>query len=392
MVPCVAGAQETRTAILERQRAEKRASLQPYEPGKLEKWMLWYEDADLKSRISPHNGFFVRYGFTNRPVGAGIGFGGGWRHDLLGDHARVELEGGVSFRNYRVLRADFSLPYLVNERVELGVRALHNHNPQEDFFGPGAASVVDDRVSFLADYMDVQGRALVRPRRWLEAGARVGRVGTSLDRGTDSRYPSIEERFGDLAAPGLIDEPDFTYGEVMAAVDYRDQRDNARDGGYYALFWRRYAESDVDRFNFRLVDARIQQFFPVFDKKRVFALQARAVAATPDEGHRVPFYFQPTLGGSTTLRSFTDYRFRDNAVLYFNAEYRWEAFSGMDMALFTDLGTVAPRFGDIALGDLKKAYGIGFRFNTYKAVFMRIDIATGGGEGVRTFFKFSKAF
>ena len=41
--------------------------------------------------------------------------------------------------------------------------------------------------------------------------------------------------------------------------------------------------------------------------------------------------------------------------------------------------------------ELKNAYGIGFRFNTYKSVLFRVDIGF-GGEGVQAFFKFSKAF
>jgi hypothetical protein len=32
------------------------------------------------------------------------------------------------------------------------------------------------------------------------------------------------------------------------------------------------------------------------------------------------------------------------------------------------------------------------RFNTYKAVFLRFDVAAGGREGVRFFMKFSGAF
>ena len=47
---------------------------------------------------------------------------------------------------------------------------------------------------------------------------------------------------------------------------------------------------------------------------------------------------------------------------------------------------------DLDLSDLTHAYGIGVRFNTYKNVFLRIDVATGAGEGVQYFFKFSKAF
>ena len=53
----------------------------------------------------------------------------------------------------------------------------------------------------------------------------------------------------------------------------------------------------------------------------------------------------PTLGGSTTLRGFSEFRFRDRNAFLINAEYRWEAFSGLDMALFGDWGDVATDVG-----------------------------------------------
>ena len=62
------------------------------------------------------------------------------------------------------------------------------------------------------------------------------------------------------------------------------------------------------------------------------------------------------------------------------------------MALFSDWGTVGSELEDISLSSLKNGYGIGFRFNTYKAVWLRIDIGLGGDEGTRYFFKWSKAF
>ena len=49
----------------------------------------------------------------------------------------------------------------------------------------------------------------------------------------------------------------------------------------------------------------------------------------------MPFY-SPTIGGSHSVRSLSDYRFRDDNIMFFNVEYRWEAFGGLDMALFTD--------------------------------------------------------
>jgi Omp85 superfamily domain len=394
LVSSPAVAQETREATLEQQRAEKAQTLHPYRPGKLEKWMLWFEDVDPIRKLAPHDGFYLQYGFRWKPVGGGVGVGGGWRHDLFNRNARLVLGAGISTRNYQMLMADFSLPYLVSNKVEVGGLVLYRHNPQEDYWGLGQNSLEDDRVSFKVDYHNFEGRAIVRPVPWLEAGTRIGRLDGTIGHGTDGRFPSIEERFTDATAPGLDAQPDYSYAEVFGAVDYRDQDDNARQGGFYSLSWREYSDLDFDRYSFRLVDLLLQQFFPIFDKKRVFAVQARLQSAATDNGagQQVPFYFKPTMGGSTSHRGFNDYRFRDDAVTYFNAEYRWEAFSGLDMALFSDWGTVAPNIGRLKLSQLQNAYGVGFRFNTYRTVLFRVDIGFGGGEGVKYFFKFSKAF
>jgi hypothetical protein len=392
LLPVLSSAQESREAVLEKQRADKANSLKPYEPGKLEKWMLWYEDKGLPERLAPHDGFYVGYGYNHKVVGSGFGVGLGYRHDLFDRLARIDVGGGISFRNYQMLTADFSLPYLAGERFEVGGNVVYQHHPQEDYFGLGMDTLSDNRVSFTADYTDYQARAIARPTPWLEAAARIGRVTGDVGPGHDKRYPSIEEVFTDPTAPGLDVQPDYGYLEFSGAVDYRDYPGNARAGGYYTARWRKYNDLDLDRYSFGQLDLLAQQFFPIWDKKRVFAAQVRLVATDPDSGQQVPFYFMPTVGGGNSLRSYGDYRFRDQNVLYFNVEYRWEAFSGLDMALFYDRGVVAPTLDDLDLGDAEDGYGIGFRFNTYKSVWLRLDIGFGGNEGVKYYFKFSRAF
>jgi outer membrane protein assembly factor BamA len=390
--PPAASSQDSRAATLEQQRAAKAAQVQPYQPGKIEKALLYVEREDPLRKISPYNGFFVQYGYTGRPVGAGIGASAGYRHDLFDRRARVLVEGGATLRGYRMVRGDFSLPYLARDRVELGLEAGDWHNPQEDFFGLGPGSLEADRVNFLYDRRDVQGRAILKPVRSFQTGVRYGRLNTSIGSGTDKRYPSLEQRFGDPEAPGVTDQPDFSYTDLFATADNRDQPGNPRAGGYYGLMWRRHSDRDFDKYSFRLFQADLQQFFPIFDKKRVFAVRGRVMTTAAGAGQTVPFYLRPTLGGSDSLRSVADYRFRDNNTLSINVEYRWEAFSGLDMALFTDWGKVTARAADLDFGDLQRAYGIGFRFNTYKAVFLRIDLAIAGPEAPRLFFKYSKAF
>ena len=385
-------AQSTRAEVIEQQRAEKATRLQTYRPGRIEKFILNAEEGKLRRLISPYNGFFGEYGYTYKPIGSGLGFGGGFRHDVLNRRARVLFEAGTTFRKYAMVRAAFEVPGLARGRLSVGAEGVYRHHTQDDYYGLGDASLRDDRVSFGYDDREFQGHASYAVKPWLNVGTRTGWLSPTLDSGADTRYPSIEQRFDDGTAPGLAAQPDYIYNEGFAEVDYRDEPGNARSGGYYSFAVRRYSDRNLNRYSFRAAQLLLQQFVPIFDKKRVFAFQLGVATANPDSGDQVPFYLQPTLGGSRTLRSESDYRYRDQNVLWLNAEYRWEAFSALDMALFTDWGNVAPRLSDLSFTDLKRAYGIGFRFNTAQAVFLRFDIAAGGNDGIRYFFKFSKAF
>ena len=393
LIPCRAvQAQTTRVELIEQQRAEKAARLEPYKPGRLEKFFLDAKEGKLRRMISPYNGFFAEYRLhlqadrighrirrrlpSRRAQSAGTGAGRS-RGQLQ------EIRDGARRGRGATLGARTPLS---------AARASTVITLRNDYYGLGDTSVKDERVSFGQDDREVQGHATYSLTTWLNVGARGGWLSPTIDEGRDTRYPSIEQIFDDSTAPGLAGQPDFTYTEGFAEVDYRDEPGNARSGGYYLFSMRRYNDRDLDRYSFRTTNLTLQQFVPLFDKKRVFAFQVGLATTNPGDGQQVPFYLQPTLGGSRTLRSESDYRYRDQNVLWMNADYRWEAFSALDMALFTDWGNVAPEFSDLSFTDLKRAYGIGFRFNTAQAVFLRFDIAAGGNDGIRYFFKFSKAF
>jgi hypothetical protein len=390
-LPTTALPQTTRTEALEQQRSDRAKQLETYKPGRLEKLFLNADEGKLQRWIAPHNGFFAGYGYTYKPSGAGFALGGGFRHDLFDRRARVVFEAGESFRNYHMVRGDFSLPRLARGRLELGGEGVYRHQPQDDYYGPGPDSRSEDRVSFLYKDQEFQGRAIATLRPWLSAGTRVAHLAPKIRSGTDDRFPSIEEVFDDAAAPGLSEQPAFLYGEGFAEVDYRDETGHTRAGGHYSLTFRKYSDRDFDKYGFRSVDLVLQQYIPIFDKKRVFALQLAVAGTDANDGHQVPFYMQPTLGGGQTLRTSRDYRFRDTHAMWMNAEYRWEAFSALDMALFTDWGKVAPRFSDLDFSNLEHAYGIGFRVIAARTVIFRLDLAT-GSEGMRTVVKYSRVF
>ncbi len=106
----------------------------------------------------------------------------------------------------------------------------------------------------------------------------------------------------------------------------------------------------------------------------MLALRALTVLTDADTGNEVPFYYTPTLGGGDRLRGFREGRFTDRNSLLLTAEYRWEAWWPLDMALFVDVGRVAFDRSDL-LEDLEASYGIGFRFHNTEAVVFRLDLA-----------------
>ena len=175
---------------------------------------------------------------------------------------------------------------------------------------------------------------------------------------------------------------------MLLEIDSRDQPGNPRSGTYITLLGARYRDLDDFGYDFSRVGGEIQYYFPVFDKKRVFAVRGAFNRYDPAAGSAVPFYYMLPVGGKDSIRGFTDFRFRDLTAVLLNAEYRWEAFAGLDMALFYDLGDAAHDWDDLSFGDLKHSYGIGLRFNTYRSIFMRTEVAFGSGEGTRFFVAF----
>ena len=147
----------------------------------------------------------------------------------------------------------------------------------------------------------------------------------------------------------------------------------ARTGGLLSAAFTYYDDRDLGRHDFRKVELEAQQYLGFFNKRRVIALRARTELNFTNGDQTVPFYLKPWIGGPRELRGFRNYRFYDDNVLVLNAEYRWEAFSGLDMALFFDAGQVAAKKEDFALDRMETAAGFGFRFNIRNATFLRLD-------------------
>jgi hypothetical protein len=103
----------------------------------------------------------------------------------------------------------------------------------------------------------------------------------------------------------------------------------------------------------------------------------------------VPFYFQPTLGGSDingapSLSSYQDYRFRAPNILLLRESFEHSIWGPFGFTFMADQGKVAPTRGDVGFDHLKHSFGAGLtlRGGGLPAVFL--TFAWGGNEGTHT--------
>ena len=209
--------------------------------------------------------------------------------------------------------------------------------------------------------------------------------------GNNGDLPQTTELFSPRLTPGIDDQTDYLRGGFFVQYDYRDNPLGPRSGGNYVAKFTYYNDRERSMHDFRSLHLEAQQYFPFLNKRRVIALRTMVIMSFENPNQTVPFYIQPVLGGSNDLRGFRAYRFYDNNLILANAEYRWEAFSGLDMALFFDAGKVVPRRSQVNFHDLEASAGGGFRFNVQNSVFLRID-AGFSHEGAQIWLKFENVF
>nr|UXE44156.1 hypothetical protein Hi04_10k_c1170_00003 [uncultured bacterium] len=372
----------TRAQTQEQARRDKAGHLQQPTRSFLERALTQFKERRVMERFN--EGF---HGF--HPIVGGIRSGSG-----LAGGAYVETEGirssaQLSIKGYQKYEIKLNVPLPNGFFADL--RATHRNFPQERFYGIGQNSRKQDQTSFRLEDTNYVGRLGFSPATHIKAGVLAGWLQTNVGAGTYRRSPSIEKVFDSTDAPGLANQPDYLQAGAFFDMDYRDHPGNPRSGGLYTASWTTFQDRKLGLYDFGQYDAEVQQYFPFFNKRRVIVVRAKTTLTETADGQQVPFFMQPTLGGSEDLRGFREYRFRDRNMVVFNAEYRWEAFSGLDLAAFADAGQVAASAGDLHFGDFQTSYGAGFRFNTEKSVFLRMDLGF-SREGQRLFVKFGHAF
>jgi outer membrane protein assembly factor BamA len=378
----------TRAEEARRAREERAALPPPATTGKVEGFLNWLEREPLFS-LQPRDGFGVHIGIQN---GSGFALGPSWRtSNALGGALHMAAAGAASIAGDREITGNVALPRLAGGRLTLTLDVDATHLARELFYGTGMTSAPTDAVPFTLDQRRAAANATFSAGQWLQIS---GSAGTLNARTTDAQGASIaplSARFTPESAAGVgVDH--FRVVSLSAALDARDVPGNPRSGGGYVITLNRYFSALQRPSSFTQVDTEVEQHFSFWKRQRVVTLRAIASTAFTADGHAVPVYLQPALGGSRVLRGFVNGRFRDRSLLALQAEYGWDLSPLLSAVAFYETGAVGPALRTIVSRDFRRDYGIGFRFGSTRTVAFRTDVAFGSGEGMRLTMRFSHAF
>jgi hypothetical protein len=338
------------------------------------------------------DGFYPLFGGLY--TGAGwLSVGGGYRHGLISDRVLLDGSGMVSWRGYKLAQGRIELPLLLDGHVNVGAQVTWQDLMQVNYFGSGPDSSEASRSEYRIKTTDYVAYAGWRPRRWLSAGSRLGWMApptlSSPAGPFDRGYPDARAVFDDEPAFSLDRQPGYLHGDLSVVADTRDYPSHPMSGGFYRAAWAMFSDGNLDRYAFRRYEAEAFHALPIVRERFTVLAHAWTVASDAGPDQLLPAYMLPSLGGSSTLRSFSDFRFHDRHMLLASVESRMALFTHVDAAVFVDAGNVAPRFGDLDLA--KRSYGAGLRLHTHQATTARLDLAT-GSEGWRLIFSLNDPF
>jgi hypothetical protein len=387
----------TRAALLAAAREQKALEPKPVERSSVEKGLYWYDNQYLLSRVfGKWKGLHI--GGGGFPAGAGTKFGVAYDHAIGSEENpdranRLDVNGVASrsTRGYQRYGGGLTMRHIGGSALDARVWGQKFEFPQEDLFGIGQDSQKGDRTNYLHESTEVGSELRWSPATFVTFTGGLAYLQPTIGHGTDSRFPSTELRFAEATLPGLTAQPDFLRTDVGAAFELRDNPLHPHAGGRYAVTLSNYDDRDLGAYGFRSVTVDAQHYVPLPNKYRVVALHAAVVMTDAGAGQQVPFYYQPTLGGSQQLRGFREFRFRDQNSLVMSAEYRWEASWMLDAAVFVDAGKVAARRGDLNLRNLDTSYGVGLRVHSNSAFVARLDLAF-SREGFIPLLRFEHVF
>jgi hypothetical protein len=373
---------DTRASLVEQAQAQKSTQLHPYVPNKAEKY-LDYAQTMLTTGMHWHPYF------ENAYSGGGFTIGAGYRA-FVGSYSSVDLRGSITPSGYKRIEGEFLAPRLFNRQGTLSLIGGWREATQVGYYGLGMTGSKDDRANY--GFKQPYGAATFtfRPsRRPLVVRGSADASEWQQTPGSGDA-PSVETIYTPETLPGLGASITYLHSTATVGIDSRASAGYARRGGFYAVTVHDYSDRDGGH-GFTQTDYEALHHVPLLRETWVLSFRGAVTTTGTKDGEEIPFFMLPALGGGSSLRAYSSWRFRDRSSLELQAEWRVIVNRFLDTAVFFDAGKVTAHTRDLNLDGLRTDYGFGFRFHGPLSTPLRVDLAK-GGEGFHIVWAASAVF
>jgi len=367
--------------------------------------------------IAPGNGFgagpaFVTHWTPNENwrmnfnADAIVSANGSWRAGVYGKAVYTKISPGTTtVRSYPVIN-------VYAEAISLNKVAFYGLGPDtkrddQTFFG-----IRETIVGATVNY------PVFKPLNLSLHGEVNGRF-VDVRGNHDQSSPSIEQVHTEATAPGLSSQPAFAqFGEGVRVRPVLFD-DHLRLN--YSVNYQQYVAGD-SQFSFQRLTVDLSHQIPLSrttrtllprdhngpddcsssatsstsdcpsvtrDREGSIGLRMLLIESYTSSGHVVPFYFQPTLGGSdingkSSLASFQDYRFRAPNLLLFQGNIEHSIYGPLGVTFMAETGRVALRRSDLEFEHLVHSYSAGLTLRAGGFPMVYLTYSWGSGEGTHT--------
>ena len=300
------------------------------------------------------------------------------------------------------------------------------------YFGLGNNSTLADQSAFgLTE--TVAGVSAIKPVYELNAlrplnisllGEMNGRF-VGLRGNSNESIPSIETRYSDATAPGLLSQPAMVqFGEGIRLqpnlwgrlqLNYLggfQQFAASSDSHHSFMRWTTDLNHTVSLYGHTQTGivssedhgpdecAKLDEKCPPVSYSRNLngsvGVRIMISESLASSGNTVPFYLQPTLGGSdlngtSTLASFQDYRFRAPNFLLLRESLEHSIWGPLGIGFTADQGKVGIARNEIGFDQLKHSFAAGLTLRAGGFPLVSLMFAWGGGEGQHNIFNLNSS-
>jgi hypothetical protein len=323
------------------------------------------------------------------------------------------------------------------ERAGLHLATIHRSVRTLYFFGNGSRSPSTRHV-FAQDDTSVAALARMPLTRWLTLTGESEVRSTTLP--STSNPTALSATLSPALTPGIAAQPLFLHNAVGGSTNFSHRVSKRfhelpkQDDPHFqnlllfnfrndfAFHWQQPADGSPFAYRQFIYDGDQAMVFHrvlrnSFDAKRhpvirymcqgnkktdecdfgQFELKTRLVLTQTNGVNQVPFYLQPTLGGTdidsrVTLRGYDNYRFRAPDLALVQFDYGIPVYDPIGVFVFYDAGTVGNSVSDLSVGQFRHDAGPGVFVRLRGHAVAQTFYAFGAGHGGRWNYNFSKVF